>query len=495
MCGARLSVAWGYTTSLALLLAACSGGSDGKPPDRATDRAPVPQDSSVIVVPITADAQSLTNLVEQAVPQQLWTINQHSSRCVAPQKIKIFGKKLSVTPPISCTIVGQVTRGAIRLHGNGKDLVADIPINATISAQDIGGVLKGETATGSALVRAHIVLDIRPDWTPMATVQLSYNWTTPPGIDFLGQRITFTQQADQKLAPVKNNLEHMLPQELRKLNLCAQAEQSWKKSFTTLLLNEKNPAVWMRISPREVIYDGYGIADGKLHVNLALKATTETFVGNARPKDPAPASLPNLIKADTGGQLRFTSPVIADYAELEPVLLKALTKRAQRPFDIPGIGPLSARFEKVTVYAAKDGRIAVGLKLSAKPVGSASGETKGLLWLTAKPVNTPGSPRIAFEDLQINGKTSAASGDLLVKLVNHPSVSSLLASSLTQNFSGDLDELLAKIKAAIGTVHKGDFVLHGTISSYKIGQIHAYGNGLYLPVQMIGSARLDYRPS
>ena len=183
----------GCTAGMAVLLTGCSGGGDTKPPERATDLAPTPQDSSVIVVPIAADPKSLSLLLEEAVPRRLWSINQHSSRCVAPQKVKIFGAKLKVTPPISCTIQGQVTRGAIRLHGAGKDIVADIPIQATIHARDIGGVLKGETATGSAMVRAHIALDIRPDWTPVGTVRLSYDWTTPPGIDFLGQRMAFRQ--------------------------------------------------------------------------------------------------------------------------------------------------------------------------------------------------------------------------------------------------------------------------------------------------------------
>ena len=491
----RYALAGGCTAGLTLVLCACSGSGNDKPPERATDKAPAPQDSSVIVVPIAADSRSLTALVEQAVPQQLWSINQHSNRCVAPKKVKIFGKQLNVTPPISCTIVGQVTRGPIRLHGSGKEIIADIPIHAAISARDVGGVLKGETATGAAMAHAHITLDIRPDWSPVGTVRLSYDWTTQPGIDFLGQRITFTQQADQKLASIKSDLEKSLPRELAKLNLRAQAEQVWKKSFTTLLLNEENPPVWMRISPKEVIYDGYGIANGKMHLNLAIKATTETFVGQMRPKTPTPLPLPNLVKADTGGQLRFTSPVIADYAQLEPVLLKALVKRAQQPFDVPGLGALTARFDKVTMYGAKDGRIAVGVKLAAKPVGSTSEETAGLVWLTARPVNTPGSPKIAFEDLQVTGKTNGVGGDLLIKLVSNPSVSSLLASSLTQNFSGDLDKLLVKIRAAIATKQEGDFVLHGNVAKYEIGQIHPYGNGLYLPVRMMGSVRIDYRPN
>ena len=476
-----------------MLLAGCSGHKEVSAPPRATSIAPNPQASSIIAVPIDADPKILTRLLEQEVPRSLWAVNRHSKRCVAPQKVKIFGAKLNVTPPISCTIVGQVTRGPIRLHGAGKEIIADIPIRATISARDIGGILKGETATGAAMVRAYITLDIRPDWTPTGKVRLRYDWTKPPGIDFLGQRITFTDQADEKLQPVMRRLEQALPRELSKLRLREDVAPLWRKSFTSLLLNEKNPPVWMRVTPRRVIYDNYTVQNGRLRLRLALEAMTETFVGD-RPDAPVTTPLPSLAKARTDGQLRFVSPVIADYAELEPIVLRALAKRAQRPFVLPAIGPVTARFEKVTVYGTKNGRIAVGLKLSARPSASTGEETKGQLWLTAKPVNAAGSAEVAFENLQVTGDTNGIGGDLLIQLGNSPGVASQIASSLTQNFSHDLDDLLGKIRKAIGTIHEGDFMLNGQVKDYEIGEIRAYGNGLYLPVHMQGNARISYRP-
>ena len=183
---------WAVPATTALLLAGCSGRRHVEPPPRATDAVPVPRESSVIAVPIDADPAAITRAIEQAVPRTLWTIDRHLDRCVPPQRLKVFGKRLKVTPTIGCTIVGVVTRGPIRLHGAGHDIVADVPIHARISARDVGGVLKGETATGSAMAHARIRLTINPDWTPHGTVALHYDWTAPPGIDFLGQRITFT---------------------------------------------------------------------------------------------------------------------------------------------------------------------------------------------------------------------------------------------------------------------------------------------------------------
>ncbi|NWP15614.1 DUF4403 family protein, partial [Escherichia coli] len=84
-----------------------------------------------------------------------------------------------------------------------------------------------------------------------------YDWTAPPGIDFLGRRITFTDKADEKLRPVVRDLEQSLPREIAKLNIRARVADAWRQSFTSLQLNAENPPVWMRITPQKLNYGGY----------------------------------------------------------------------------------------------------------------------------------------------------------------------------------------------------------------------------------------------
>src|SRR3546814_20975593 len=95
----------------------------------------------------------LTRAIERAVPKTLWTINRRLDRCIAPQRVKVFGKRVKVTPEIGCTIVGTVTRGPVRLHGKGKLIVADLPHRARNAARDVGGRPNGETAPGGAIDR------------------------------------------------------------------------------------------------------------------------------------------------------------------------------------------------------------------------------------------------------------------------------------------------------------------------------------------------------
>ena len=463
----------------------------GAPP-HATDLVVIPHESSLVTVPLDTDISALSRVIEQEIPRQLWTINRHIDGCVAPKRVKVFGTKIAVTPKLSCDVVGVATRGAITLHGEGQDIVADLPIHATVSARNVGGVIS-QTASGNAVAQARIRLEISGDWSPQATVKLHYTWTSPPGIDILGKRITFTDKADERLQPVILNLERKLPGELAKLNVHGKIEAAWRQAFTTLQLNGSNPPVWMRITPERLGYGGYVLEGRTLRLKLGLQAVTETFVGE-KPKPAAPTALPSMTRATGDGRLRFSIPVIAQYSQLEPVVLKALKKRSTQPFDLPAIGPVMARFGSVDVYGAPGNRIAVGLSVSARSQRVGSSEVKGRVWLTAMPVNVVDSRKVSFRDLKVTGATDGRTGDLLLALANSPGVSQAIAEALDQNFTKDFDELLLKVRKAIVASQQGDFLINAQIDSVDTGVLKATGQGIYLPVWANGKARVSYRP-
>lgn len=469
------------------------GNHRATPPPRVTDPFPAPHQLSAIAVPLDIDAAVLSRMLEREVPRTLWSINRPVKECVPAARVKLLGANLKVTPALGCTVVGTVTRAPIRLRGVGEEIIADIPIHARISARDVGGVLAGETATGSAMAHAHIRLALQSDWSVRAIVRLAYDWTDAPGIDFLGQRITFTDQADARLQPIVRSLERTLPAEVAKLNIRTRVAEAWAQSFTSLQLNAQNPPVWMRITPQRLHYGGYHFSGNTLRLRLGMEALTETFVG-PRPQNPAAIPLPSPSRATGGSRLRFFIPVIADYAQLEPVILRALGKRSRRPFHVPGIGAVIARFEKVIAYATTGGRIAIGITLAARAEGDRE-DTNGLVWVTALPVNAANSQRVGFTELAVDGDTDGVGGDLLVRLVNTPGVSRPVADSLTQNFTDDFRELIGKVQRAIVEKRAGDFVIRAEIGQVRTGVLKAGGPGLYLPVWADGSARVTYVPN
>ncbi len=351
-------------SSVVLCLSGCDTSTPDTVPPRATDAIAIKPQSSLIAVPLSADLSQLTATLEREVPRRLWAIDKPGQVCVASDKIKVLFVEMK-TPTIKCHIVGQVTRGRLSLSGSGHNLVLSMPVHAVIHARDIAGVLKQETASADAQMQARIDLDVGPDWQPRGKVDLAYRWTAPPTVDFLGQKIDLSEPADAKLKGVIAQLERTLPGQLGKLQLREQAQQAWNAGFTSLLLNRAHPPVWMRVTPQELQYGGYDIANNRLTLRLGLRAVTETFVG-PRPANPTITPLPPLSRlTNQPGNLSFFIPVIADYRELQPVLLKALNKRQVRPFRVPGVGPVWARFNSATIYGTTGGRIAVGLNLNA----------------------------------------------------------------------------------------------------------------------------------
>lgn len=467
------------------ILSGCDGGFAGGKPVRTADAISVKPAPSLITVPVEADLADLSRVLERSVPVQLWTIDKEGQTCMKSKGLDI-GIATIKTPKLKCRIVGTVTRGPMRLEGSGRDIRIAMPIHARIRAENVAGLID-ETATADAMAHAVVRLDIAEDWTPRGKVDISYAWKDVPHIDFMGQRIEFTEKADEKLAPVIARLERDLPGELGKLHLREAVAKAWSDAFTTVSLYRKNPPVWMRITPQELQYGGYEVVAGKLRLNLGLKALTETFVGK-RPVDPQPKPLPPVRRLQQAqGKLEFFLPVFADYRELEPVLMKALVKRSAQPFDVPGVGPVMAQFNTAEIYGTKGGRIAVGINFGARP--QAGGEqASGTVWLTGKPVNAKDSRRVGFEDLSVTGTTDMTGGDLIINLINAPGVIQYLAASLTQDFERDYAKLLGKVDRAIETEREGAFIVEADLLRTRSGQLQAAGEGLYLPVWAEGSA-------
>ena len=476
------------TLALALGLAACRG--PGGAPPRATDTIKSEPQSSIIAVPIAVDLAALSAALEREVPRQLWTIDQPGQVCVPSKQVKVLFVKVN-TPTLRCRLVGQVMRGPMAISGSGREIVVTMPISAVIHARDVGGLIKQETATAQAQVRAIVHLDLAADWSLRGKVDIVYDWTKEPAVDFMGKHIVLTSKADTKLQGVVAKLERTLPAEIGKLQFRSQVEQVWRSAFTSLLLNRDNPPVWMRVTPQGLQYGGYAVQGRQLVLRLGMKALTETFVGD-RPADPTAIALPSVrpLAADTG-ELQFYVPVIADYAELEPVIAKALVKRSDRPFAVPGVGDVYVRFGKVTAYGTDRGRIAVGLEFAALDTDRRSTKSHGTIWLTGLPINQPNTRQINFTDVTVDGATDSTGTNLLLKLANTPAFAETIAEALAQNFTKDYDQLLGKIDRAISDKRAGNLLIRADIQNVRTGSLKAAGNGLYLPVWGTGRASIQ----
>ncbi len=461
------------------------------PPPRATARIVAPTVASTIVLPVYVDLADLDRLLDQQIPTALWQIDRPDAVCLAPQHVHLFGKSLAITPKMHCHITGSAMRGRITLHGAGRTLVADVPILAHVEADHIGG-LASTHADGQTMVHIRASFQVARNWQPRGSVALSYAWTVPPAITLLGQRITIADKADQRLKPVIANIEQKLPDLLQKVDLRGKVAALWRRGFAVVSLNDRNPPVWMRVVPQALSYNGYAIEGNRMRIDLSLAALTQAVVG-ARPGDPAATPLPDMARVASGdGRIHLFVPVSADYAQLVPVITRALAKRAMRPFDVPAIGAVDAHFANIAVFGASQGRIAVGADIVAVPRGGIVPAMRGRIWFAGKPHNQPGSQQVRFSDVHISGAIDNPGGDLLVAVGNAPGFADAIADALTQNFTHDFQKLQDKIQRAIADRAQGDLRIRAKLDAARNDTIAAYADGLFMPVWVTGQASVTY---
>ncbi|MDR2857637.1 MAG: DUF4403 family protein [Novosphingobium sp.] len=480
--------------ALIALSAGCKREPERPAPPRVTSAPQFPRQHSTLIVPVEISLDEIQRGIERRTPRRLWSIDRHFDKCISGQRVKVFGRRLKVTPDIGCRIVGEVTRGAVKITGAGQRITITLPVQAVVAARKVGGVLKGETATASAIVRADVRLGVDRNWQPDAKVRISYDWIEPPGIDFLGQRIRFVQRADRELEDVIAGLERSLRAEVARVRIRPQVADAWKQGFAVIQLNRDKPPAWMRVTPGGIGLAGYSVAGRKVTLTVAAQALTETFIGSAPPKTPTPVALPPQIAPGGDRGLRFFIPVLADHAQLEPVVLRALRKLAARGISLKGVGHVDADFEKVTIYATSDNRLAVGVEARVEPVdakiGVRWGKARGRVWLTGLPVNAADSQIVHIRDLDIYGRADLPVADLLIRLMASDDVRSQIATSLTQDFSRDYNKVITAARRAIASRQVGDFRLTATIDAVHHDGVQVTGAGLFLPVTGSGKVRI-----
>lgn len=482
---------------MALVLGGCGGGGDPDAPPRSTTVPNFEPRNSTLMVPIDLSLDDLQAALNRKAPRELWSIDKPNQKCVSGQRVRAFGANVKVTPDIDCRIVGQVTRGSISLSGSGERLTISLPIQATVAARDVGGILKGKTATASGVVRADVSFALDRNWNPSAQVDISYDWQEPPGVEFLGQRVSFASKADRALVKVIDDLERSLQEEVARAQLRPVLNDAWQEGFAVIELSKRNPPAWLRIKPSGMGLAGYNVAGRKVTLTVALLAETETFVGD-RPDTPTPTELPPQIAIPRATGLSFFMPVFADYAELEPPLLKALRKLATKGIHIDGVGSVNAQFDKVTIYATGNNRLAIGIDAEIEPIGERTGisfgKTKGRVWLTGVPISQANSRVIRVTDLQIHGNTDGMATNLLLLLASTDSVREQIAGAITEDFSKDYDKVLGKAQRAIADKQVGRFRLAATIEQVNHEAVQVTGAGLFMPAVVTGRGQISIGP-
>lgn len=489
------AAAFSFAFMAAFALASCSNRIEVEPPPKVETAPQFTSANSTMRVPLAISLDQLQAALQQRMPVRLWSIDERRDDCIPSQRVSPLGLDIKITPDIGCRIRGQVDRGRITLTGRGQDLLISFPVNANLRAEDIGDVLKGESADGSAIATLRARISVTQDWRLRADVDVSYQWSEEPGIEFLGQRIRFTNRADRELQGLVTKLERELEREFARIRLRPFVDNAWAKGFAVISLNREDPPAWMRITPQALGVEGYHFEGRQMLVDIALAARTETILGD-RPAAPKPASLPARAANIAGDGLHMALPVLAQYSVLEPVVLRTLQKLDEKGVSAPGAGPVAADFSAVEIYATQGGRIAVGITAKVTPkqgVATNYGSAEGQVWLTGIPFNAPDSAVISIRDLAIAGDTDRNTVDLLTRLFFDENIRAGIEAALVGDFSREYASVLEDARKAVADLSAEGVTLSAEIESVQHGPVQATGAGLFLPVTANGTGSISAR--
>ncbi len=440
---------------------------------------------SSISIPISGDLRIFENTLNKEVPWRLADINE-------PQKICLKTKS-KLIPDISCKLVGKVDRGRIRLSGSGQILKITIPVSTHIQAQNIGGTVKRETATGSMTVTMRARLSLSKNWQPSAKIDVDYRWGEKIGIDVLEQRIEFSSRVDPEIRKIAKQIEQQLPRLIRNLNARDKAEQIWAEGFTSARA-KSDPEIWVRFTPQKIGYAGYSVRGRRLVVNLAARARTETLFG-ARPDDPDITPLPNLMATLPPDGINVNVPFHIPYSVFRAPVERALNLGVFQKIRLEDGSEADARFNDVEIFATDGGRIAIGIGLTIKEPINWLGDVEGKLWIVARPRLDLANKIVGISNLSVFSRTNSRIFNAVVGTVSKDEIDQKMIRSIAYDFSKDYDDGLQKADDWLKAEPLEGFVFRGNLISADIERLHVLPEGLIVQATASGDGRMYYAPS
>jgi hypothetical protein len=468
------------------LIAGCKKAQDVAPPAPARLVTPVtlPDQPSTVRMPISVPLADLRREIEGAVPRTLLVIDEPPRVCIKT--------KSKLLPDLTCRLRGQVTRGAIGLKGAGEVITLTIPVSATVRAENIGKLIKRETATGAVVVTTRLRLGLRPDWVPTAKVDANYRWTNPIGIDFLGQRITFQSKVDPKLHEILNQLERQLPGKLARAGVRDKAASIWAKGFRSERIKSE-PLIWARFTPQAIGFSGYRVAGNDLVVGLSARLKSETIFGE-RPADPPVTPLPRLQGPLAEQGINMHVPVFVPYSILEAAATDALVKPGKRRLKLKNGHSADVTVRKVTIYGAAGGKVAVGLDLMIDAIGGLVSPS-GTLWFVATPnLDIPGRV-LSVRDLTVVGRTDSQIFNALVSAVNDTDLHDQMIAAIRYDFAKDYQSGLTKADAWLKEQPFEGFVFKGKLAGAAIRDARVAPDGVLISADAKADGGLAWNPA
>lgn len=250
---------------------------------------------------------------------------------------------------------------------------------------------------GAARATARIALDLDERWCPRLDVTLEHVWTARPELGWsVGVDIDLASRLDRLIAAEFERLPERLTEAIDCERFRERLGTYWRAYRVPLSLPGDDDAR-LDIEPVGFGFSGIRAEPDALGVGFVLEATSVVHDEPVPLVEPPP--LPPLERVPyTAGRTSFELLVRAGYERLDALAAPALLGRTFR--SETAAGAVAVVVESVAFSGNTEG-ITVALDFTAD-LPATRRATRGVLYLTARPVVDPVAERISLEDVRLS---------------------------------------------------------------------------------------------
>jgi len=338
-------------------------------------------------------------------------------------------------------------RGSVGVSKHGDGLRVKVPI--TVSGW---GGIKGDLAKLVGLDKKNIrgaidafidvTFDIGEDWCPKVKATPSFKWTNPAEIEVVGGVwINVSEKVGDEIQKALNAAATKIPAAINCDSVKQAVAKEWKqRSFSVGKVNGSEAK--LELTPTRAGFSGITYTDRGVQFAVALMARNKLTFGTSLETAASPIPLPKLERlAADQGNIEIALPVELKYSALTNAVLSALP-----PDGFSGDSPLgkaTVRIEQLALYTTSDGKIAIGLFVTAK-FEKKLFLTRGWLWLTGVPTVDANKQEVAIRDVNFTRQLDNQLVSVVSSLLRDP-----INNLLSQKARFDLKPKLAELRSQL----------------------------------------------
>jgi hypothetical protein len=466
-----------------------------------TAAASAQDDVSTIAVPIRVPLGNVATYANS--PGRLPDVLHHREvpeTCVEPEqactkvpefrglKVTFRNRCVEISARIECTVTEDVRReGPMRISGEGGTIRVTQDILGSGTVRGRGEI--GRHIRQTVRARAEFTIEgrpaLRPDWTPVMPMSLSYRWIDRPEFRLFNLfPVTVGSTVEPPLNDALRTYEReTLPREISKIDVRSEAARLWDALQNPYPVDLAGERLFLHVTPLAVGLDGPRFDGGALTARLAVSSRLR-LEGDGTPPD-TQVPLPNLTPAPAPG-----------YDVVLPVAVGFGTLAAQvalpADFDIDGPVPARVTVTRLRLASGTDGRLQAVLEIDARPTGGALGVLgyRGAVRVTARPVLDPSTGIVRFEEPELALGTPDEPKRILGLAIGSGLLGQWLLSELAYDSGPDIRRAELALNAALNREIAPGLRLAGQ-GNLDISGLTVADDALTLFARSIGEIRVD----